>query len=156
MPHIVNAEAVRFNNDILLRRKCDTCNSYYFFCLEELKYDKFNICEICDPFWNKESEKSVRNGVRITKSRCEAVLDYKIARRSTRNYRAVFRRDNFICQYCMDAGDTIDHINPVSFTGSNKLENLVCCCRECNCLASNIIFNSFYDKMNYILSKKRY
>ncbi|HCE6639534.1 TPA: HNH endonuclease [Pseudomonas aeruginosa] len=48
----------------------------------------------------------------------------------------VFKRDNFICQYCgAKAPDVVlhvDHINPVSKGGDNEIINLVTACLPCN------------------------
>jgi len=48
----------------------------------------------------------------------------------------VFKRDEFVCQYC---GDTpprvileVDHIIPVADGGGNAIENLICSCFDCN------------------------
>jgi hypothetical protein len=68
------------------------------------------------------------------------------------------------CAYCGDDADSIDHIVPVSFyySGDRKNlhltseygeENLVDCCRECNCLAGNKVFDDFYKKKEYIQDK---
>lgn len=54
----------------------------------------------------------------------------------------VFKRDNFICQYC---GKTppkvtleIDHINPKSKKGKDEINNLLTACFDCNRGKSNI------------------
>lgn len=48
----------------------------------------------------------------------------------------IFERDNFTCQYCgrkaPDVQLEADHIVPVSKGGSNKPENLITACWECN------------------------
>ena len=48
----------------------------------------------------------------------------------------VFKRDSFTCQYCgASAPDVllqIDHIKPVSDSGTNDITNLVAACAECN------------------------
>lgn len=48
----------------------------------------------------------------------------------------VLSRDNFTCQYCgkkpPEAKLEIDHINPISNGGDNRLENLLTSCFECN------------------------
>ena len=51
-----------------------------------------------------------------------------------RNY--IFRRDNYLCQYCNAAltyaEATIDHVHPRSLGGLNIWENLVTACYNCN------------------------
>lgn len=48
----------------------------------------------------------------------------------------VFKRDDFKCQYCgASAPDVplhVDHVNPVSKGGTNKIDNLITSCELCN------------------------
>ena len=45
----------------------------------------------------------------------------------------VLRRDNRICGYCgHPAGNTVDHVRPVSRNGKNTWVNTVACCDPCN------------------------
>ena len=46
----------------------------------------------------------------------------------------VLRRDEFTCHYCRskDGELTIDHVTPVALGGSDKPDNLVAACRDCN------------------------
>lgn len=44
----------------------------------------------------------------------------------------VLRRDRYICQYCFEYGDTIDHIHPKSRGGGNNWGNLATACGKCN------------------------
>lgn len=50
--------------------------------------------------------------------------------------KAVFKRDNFVCQYCWkelrSSSATIDHINPKCFGGQNSFLNCVTACWDCN------------------------
>ena len=52
------------------------------------------------------------------------------------NKKNIFRRDEYVCQYCFrrltknDA--TIDHVIPKSKGGKHTWENLVTCCHNCN------------------------
>ena len=36
------------------------------------------------------------------------------------------------CAYCGQEGDTIDHIHAQGKGGANSINNMVCCCEECN------------------------
>ena len=46
---------------------------------------------------------------------------------------AIYKRDNFTCQYCGATDDLhIDHIHPVAFGGGNEMKNLQVLCRDCN------------------------
>lgn len=50
--------------------------------------------------------------------------------------KAVFKRDNFVCQYCWKElrtnSATIDHILPRSSGGQNTFQNCVTSCWDCN------------------------
>jgi len=52
------------------------------------------------------------------------------------NRRNIYGRDNNTCQYCGKQFSTqeltIDHVIPKCQGGTNKWENLVCCCVKCN------------------------
>lgn len=66
------------------------------------------------------------------------------------------------CFYCGETADTIDHVVPISYYYPGKRnnglhltpeydeENLVDCCRECNCLASNKVFDSALKKKEHV------
>jgi len=55
---------------------------------------------------------------------------------SKRTRYEVLRRDNNTCRYCgetaPDVKITIDHVTPVALGGSDKPENLVAACKDCN------------------------
>lgn len=55
---------------------------------------------------------------------------------SKRTRYEVLRRDNHTCRYCggvaPDAVLTVDHVLPVSLGGSDKPDNLVAACKDCN------------------------
>lgn len=44
------------------------------------------------------------------------------------------QRDNYVCVYCGQYADTVDHIVSKSKGGLNNLDNLVAACRRCNTL----------------------
>lgn len=48
--------------------------------------------------------------------------------------KAVFKRDNYTCQYCGKVGGKleVDHIFPFSKGGSDSLDNLTTSCQKCN------------------------
>lgn len=46
---------------------------------------------------------------------------------------AVLERDAFVCRYCLDDANHVDHIIPRSRGGLNKPSNLVAACGPCNC-----------------------
>jgi len=53
-------------------------------------------------------------------------------RRAPLHRRAVFTRDQHVCQYCGAAAEGIDHVVPRSRGGEHIWENVVACCRPCN------------------------
>ncbi len=48
----------------------------------------------------------------------------------------IFKRDNFVCQYCGRSGTEtkleVDHIKPISQGGTDAESNLITSCFECN------------------------
>lgn len=44
----------------------------------------------------------------------------------------ILERDNGICQYCGEDGNSVDHIKPKSNGGISSPMNCVCACRKCN------------------------
>jgi 5-methylcytosine-specific restriction endonuclease McrA len=53
-------------------------------------------------------------------------------RRAPLHRRAVFARDDYLCQYCGRRAECIDHVHPRSKGGEHTWENVVACCRTCN------------------------
>lgn len=53
---------------------------------------------------------------------------------SKRTRYEVLRRDNFTCRYCRSSDNplTVDHVTPVALGGSDKPDNLVAACKDCN------------------------
>src|SRR5260221_7167 len=72
-----------------------------------------------------------------------------------RNFGAVMRRDRGICLYCGDEASCVDHIVPYSLTRDNGMGNLASACTICNGLAWSYCFDSFEEKREYILEKRR-
>ena len=89
----------------------------------------------------KESDiilRSVDRSIAIPKV---TVLTYYVkapyARRVALNRENIFIRDSFICQYCGDKAESIDHIMPKSKGGSHEWSNVVACCKKCNLLKAD-------------------
>lgn len=66
----------------------------------------------------------------------------------------ILERDGYVCIYCGADATEVDHIIPYSFIHDNDESNLVSCCRDCNLISHDRIFNSFSDKFAFI-SKNR-
>ena len=44
----------------------------------------------------------------------------------------ILRRDGYICQYCGQEANTVDHVVPRRLGGNDVDDNLVSACRRCN------------------------
>ena len=53
-------------------------------------------------------------------------------RQWTKIKQRILRRDAFICQYCGQEADTVDHVIPRRLNGNDSDDNLVASCRKCN------------------------
>jgi len=49
----------------------------------------------------------------------------------------VLRRDCYICAYCGEPANEVDHIQPRVLGGTDDLDNLVAACRRCNASKSS-------------------
>ena len=58
--------------------------------------------------------------------------------------RRVYERDNYLCVYCGDIGEHIDHVRPKSRGGQDVFNNLVSACQRCNFSKSNRDFMEWY------------
>jgi len=70
-----------------------------------------------------------------------AALNYYVkapyARRVALNRENIFIRDKYICQYCGNQAESIDHIIPKSKGGEDSWENLIIACSPCNSRKGN-------------------
>ena len=57
--------------------------------------------------------------------------------RASLTRRAVFARDEWICQYCGGHAENVDHVIPRSRGGMHTWENVVASCRRCNARKEN-------------------
>jgi len=53
-------------------------------------------------------------------------------RQWTKIKQRILRRDGFICQYCGQEANTVDHVIPRRLNGNDSDDNLVSSCRRCN------------------------
>ena len=51
--------------------------------------------------------------------------------------RAVFARDEWVCQYCGSPAENVDHVIPRSRGGQHTWDNVVAACRRCNSRKEN-------------------
>lgn len=154
MGYIVEARAVRCNRIILFQRECYKCKELYFFNISETKTEKCFVCECCEPTIPEDVERvNGTGGIKVVSSR-NVIYSLKIEKNSTKNFKKILRRDGMICQYCYEEGFTVDHIIPRTAGGSNNINNLICACSKCNSIAGNKIFETFDDKLKYIMQKR--
>ena len=66
----------------------------------------------------------------------------------------ILKKYDYTCVYCFCDADTIDHIIPWSYIRCDNEENLVAACWICNLIATNKVFDSFYEKQKYVQDKK--
>ena len=79
----------------------------------------------------------------------------KIIRKKFTPYsrKAVYRRDNYKCGYCLSEDNlTLDHVIPSSRGGTNTFENTVTACRDCN----NVKGDKTPPEANMVLKHKLY
>lgn len=106
-----------------------------FFKLEDGVYIQKQIKENIDA-WHKRGW--IPSDPRIVVLR-QPIDEWKITRIR------IFKRDNYVCQYCEDVGGALecDHIIPVSRGGSNDDDNLCTACRACNRAKSNKLLSEW-------------
>lgn len=158
MGYIVDGKLLKYGGTYLFQRKCHECGEGYLFGIEEAKVRAGTcfVCSSCTPTVPLDAEWIENSyGVFISGWENKIAQDYKKERKSTKNYKRTLKEDKFICQYCYEYGDSVDHIIPLVYGGTNKRENLVCACRICNSLASGLIFKNFGCKQIYLYNKKK-
>jgi hypothetical protein len=143
--------------------QCAKCGELYF-NLTSRKNVEDLFCSFCEPAWEFLNEENFSDipyvGIIVGWAVKSSHADKK---RSFYNYKKVFIRDKYQCQYCGYCMRTsnefrplhVDHIRPWSASGGNSLNNLVVACAPCNQHASNKWFNSFQEKYEYILQKMK-
>ena len=67
--------------------------------------------------------------------------------------KAILDRDLWICQYCGNPANEVDHLVPWTKYPDNDPQNLLACCTRCNSIAFNIDFRSLEEKRSYILAE---
>lgn len=68
--------------------------------------------------------------------------------------RRVYERDNYLCVYCGDLGEHIDHIHPKSRGGQDVFNNLATACQRCNFSKSNKGVSEWYIKQPFFSEKR--
>lgn len=102
---------------------------------------------------NESGQGSKKNGLYID----GFFRSYHAGRRrhiSKARRQAIIEQYGGLCAYCGYEADTVDHIIPFAYGGSDDDENLVASCAICNCIASDKIFDTFDAKREHI--RRRY
>lgn len=160
IPNIIIVGAGRTQT---IQHQCLKCSTEFFCFSTNLSIEDL-FCDDCSPdsqYLGDENISSV-NYIGNIKG-WKQIIESDQMKRRTRNYKKVFIRDNFTCQYCQYNYSTsdkllqlhIDHIKPFSASGSHAIKNLCVSCAPCNLIASNKWFQSFEDKKNYIMSQRK-
>lgn len=80
----------------------------------------------------------------------------KRSTRYRRHWSTLIAAHGSLCFYCqIEPATTIDHIIPVSFGGSDDIENLVPACITCNLTASDKVFDDVWVKRQYIIGRRK-
>jgi 5-methylcytosine-specific restriction endonuclease McrA len=58
----------------------------------------------------------------------------------------VLKRDGYICAYCGQEANQVDHVIPRARGGGHDLDNLVACCKPCNSKKGALNEGSFLGK----------
>lgn len=66
----------------------------------------------------------------------------------------ILQRDLWICAYCGDDAECVDHVVPYSWSKCNDEYNLVASCNRCNLIASDKVFKDFNAKSKYIRERR--
>jgi len=66
----------------------------------------------------------------------------------------VLEKFDYLCVYCWNTAEVVDHVIPWSYYHDDSDNNLVAACWLCNLVAYNKIFDSFSKKSAYVQSKR--
>ncbi|QKS44319.1 HNH endonuclease [Paenibacillus cellulosilyticus] len=88
--------------------------------------------------WHTEIEKDI--AVRMVQEGAAGIIHPRLIHKlyTKSDFRLlILQRDNYVCRYCGQFGDTIDHVMPKSKGGLSSPMNCVCACSECNLLKAD-------------------
>ena len=152
---------VGFGEKQMYQHSCLSCEKP-FFCLDINRNLEDLFCESCQFDESLLQERNISNIHHLGNIIGWIVkADGSFKRRSKKNYKKVYERDAYTCQYCgfnlEEAVEFkalhIDHIKPWAVRGGNSLNNLVVACETCNLIASDKWFDNFMDKKEFILQE---
>jgi Restriction endonuclease len=88
--------------------------------------------------WHTEIEKDI--AVRMVQEGAAGIIHPRLIHKlyTKSDFRLlILQRDNYVCRYCGQFGDTIDHVMPKSKGGLSSPMNCVCACSDCNLLKAD-------------------
>lgn len=134
---------------MLFEYDCPKCGQTLFTGL------KHKFCDYCKTDlgeWYIDTSKAFfKNVVAIYDDKRRKIISKVMVRK-------MFSEQEGCCAYCRKdiTGEYhVEHIVPLSGGGSNERDNLCLSCPPCNLVAGSKIFESFWDKTEYILRKRR-
>lgn len=81
---------------------------------------------------------------RVSNNKIRKLYCYEILRLE------ILKRDNYICHYCGNEGNTVDHIIPRCKGGISSPGNLVCACNKCNSSKGHQSYEIFIKKTRLV------
>jgi CRISPR/Cas system Type II protein with McrA/HNH and RuvC-like nuclease domain len=140
-------ETVQVSDTFLIKFKCKYCNEINF--NDWKNYE----CAMCK---TKNGTGFEFNGSKL-KFRCLVGTRRKNIRFSKKKINLLREIQNNSCAYCDLYLENyhIDHVVPISFGGSNNLDNLVLSCPPCNLKASSNVFPGFAEKRDFIRESRK-
>lgn len=159
---------VGYGRQQMFQIKCLKCQKIFFESITTTKDNRELFCEDCRFKYSDEKlNQYIKDSNKTDQYYIGNIVDWIVksdtsTKRSRYNYAKVYKRDGYVCQYCGYSPKKheiflplhIDHIYPFVKGGTNKMENLVVACQQCNLLVKSKVFSSFEDKQIYILKEK--
>jgi|GEM_PF-4374205 len=156
--YIANIKLVGYGQTQSYQCVCQKCKKLFFNITTKRNLEDL-FCSWCEPDESLLTEENFSDvnfvgNIIGWEIKCTAIEK----KRSFYNYKKVYKRDGYQCQYCGYSMSLyndfralhVDHIKPWSGAGGNSLTYLVVSCAECNCHATNKWFNSFMEKKEYV------
>lgn len=143
--------------EIFVKKLSRAVNSFLFIfdcptCGQECMSGKDAFCSACE--W---SEKPILDVSKAESVNIIAVPDEKRRRGpNKKTIRKLVQDQEGKCAYCfkeLEYDIHIDHITPLCVGGFNSIDNFVASCARCNFIGGGKVFDDFWAKQSYIISK---
>ncbi|MBD3920215.1 HNH endonuclease [Paenibacillus sp. PR3] len=99
--------------------------------------------------WHTEIDKEI--AVRMVQEGAAGIIHPRLIHKlyTKSDFRLlILQRDNYVCRYCGQFGDTIDHVMPKSKGGLSSPMNCVCACSDCNLLKADKLDFPYPDDLD--------